>query len=119
MSVTRNTRAEIETGAEEDLTGRYTILISMMRITVLATGRVQNAGYRAFVTGCAQETGVTGFVRNEPDGSVLIVAEGPGLALSLFKKMIQTPYDLSIRVDNLEVTASGASGEFPGFAIRE
>jgi acylphosphatase len=91
----------------------------MMRITVRARGRVQNAGYRAFVNGCAQEIGVTGFVRNEPDDSILIVAEGQGLALSLFKKMIHAPDDPSIRVDTLEVTASGASGEFSGFAIRE
>lgn len=109
----------IEIGAGEYLIGRYTILISMMRITVRAGGRVRNAGYHAFVTGCAQETGVTGFARNEPDGSVLIVAEGQGLALSLFKKMIRAPDDPSIRVDSLEFTAGGATGEFSGFAIRE
>jgi acylphosphatase len=108
-----------EIGAEEDLTGRYTILISMMRITVRSRGRVQNAGYHSFVARCAQETGVTGFIRNEPDGSVLIVAEGQGLALSLFKKIINAPDDQSIRVDSLEVTAGGANGEFSGFAIRD
>lgn len=32
--------------------------------------------YRAFVLQKAQEFGITGFVRNEPDGSVYIEAEG-------------------------------------------
>jgi acylphosphatase len=41
-------------------------------------------GYRYFVTGCAQETGVFGFVKNMPDGSVSIVAEGSSDALDTF-----------------------------------
>jgi acylphosphatase len=65
--------------------------MSMMRITARAGGRVQGVGYSSFVTGCARETGVSGFVRNEPDGSVLIIAEGDGYALALFKRMLKAP----------------------------
>ena len=90
----------------------------MMRITARAGGRVQGVGYRSFVTGCARETGVSGFVRNEPDGSVLIIAEGDGYALALFKRMLKAPGEPLIRVDTLDVTASRAEGEFSGFGIR-
>ncbi|HEY7509386.1 MAG TPA: acylphosphatase, partial [Vicinamibacteria bacterium] len=38
-------------------------------------GRVQGVGYRYFVQREADARGVTGFVRNLPDGSVEVVAE--------------------------------------------
>ena len=47
------------------------------RVRVVVTGRVQGVGYRY---SCAQEAdrlGVSGSVRNRPDGSVEIHAEGP------------------------------------------
>ena len=90
-----------------------------MRITARVTGQVQGVGYRLLVMGYARETGLSGFVRNEPDGSVLIIAEGDGYALALFKRMLKAPGDPLIRVDTLKVTASGASGEFHGFGIRQ
>jgi acylphosphatase len=90
----------------------------MMRITARAKGRVQGVGYRYFVTDCARETGVSGFVRNMPDGSVTIVAEGSDDALSTFVRMVQTHTSTAIRVDALEITRSEPSGEFSGFGIR-
>ncbi|HSQ94290.1 MAG TPA: acylphosphatase [Methanoregula sp.] len=83
-----------------------------------ARGRVQGVGYRFFVDDCAGETGVTGFVRNMPDGSVVIVAEGSDDALDRFLRMIQAPGRGRIRVDSLEVTRGEATGEFSGFQIR-
>jgi acylphosphatase len=56
----------------------------MKRITVVARGRVQGVGYRYFVAGCARVAGVCGFVKNKPDGSVLIVAEGEQEVLRVF-----------------------------------
>ena len=38
---------------------------------VVVTGRVQGVYYRAFTRGCARELGISGWVRNEPDGSVM------------------------------------------------
>ncbi len=48
----------------------------MMRIEVCARGRVQGVGFRFFIDDCAAQAGVSGYVRNIPDGSVSIVAEG-------------------------------------------
>jgi acylphosphatase len=90
----------------------------MMRITACAKGRVQGVGYRYFVTDCARETGVSGFVKNMPDGSVTIVAEGSDAALDQFVRMVQTHGDAATSVDRLELTRSKSTGEFSGFGIR-
>jgi len=90
----------------------------MMRITACAKGRVQGVGYRYFVTDCARESGVSGFVKNMPDGSVTIVAEGSNDALDTFVRMVQTHSNTAIRVDTLEVTRDEPTGEFSGFGIR-
>ena len=90
----------------------------MMRITACAKGRVQGVGYRYFVTDCARETGVSGFVKNMPDGSVTIVAEGSNDALDTFVRMLQTHSTKAIRVNALEVIRSEPTGEFSGFGIQ-
>jgi acylphosphatase len=90
----------------------------MMRITACAKGRVQGVGYRYFVTDCARETGVSGFVKNMPDGSVTIVAEGRDDSLGAFLRMIQVQSNTLARVDTLEVTRCEPTGEFSGFGIR-
>ena len=90
----------------------------MMRITAVARGEVQGVGYRYFVTGCARAAGVTGYVRNQPDGSVVMVAEGEQAALDVFVKMVKAEGDAVIRVDSLSVTTGDASGEFSGFGVK-
>ncbi len=90
----------------------------MMRITACAKGRVQGVGYRYFVADCARESGVSGFVKNMPDGSVTIVAEGSDDALDTFVRRVQAQSDTLIRVDTLEVTRCEPTGEFSGFWIR-
>jgi len=94
------------------------MLMTMMRIIACAKGRVQGVGYRYFVTDCAQETGVTGFVKNEPDGSVMIVAEGSDAALSEFVRKVKAEGDPFIRVDTMDLARSEPTGEFSGFGIR-
>ena len=89
-----------------------------MRITAVARGEVQGVGYRYFVTGCARAAGVTGYGKNQLDGSVLIVAEGEQTALDTFVRMVKAEGDAVIRVDALEVTMGVASGEFEDFGVR-
>ncbi len=44
-------------------------------------GRVQGVGFRYFVIQRAVQLGLRGYVRNESDGSVEVVAQGPRPAL--------------------------------------
>lgn len=53
-------------------------MIKHIRIKV--SGKVQGVYYRASTAAKAQELGLKGFVRNEPDGSVYIEAEEPILS---------------------------------------
>ena len=46
-------------------------------VEVVATGRVQGVFFRAAMRERAEQLGVTGWVRNEPDGSVHAHLEGP------------------------------------------
>lgn len=48
----------------------------MKHISIRVAGKVQGVFFRASAVSAAQQIGVCGFVRNEPDGSVYMEAEG-------------------------------------------
>ena len=48
-----------------------------VRVRLRISGRVQGVYYRDSCRQMAQRLGVAGWVRNRPDGSVEVVAEGP------------------------------------------
>ena len=48
----------------------------MARVRAEVRGRVQGVGYRFSALREAARLGLTGWVRNEPDGSVLLEAQG-------------------------------------------
>ncbi len=52
------------------------------RTRVFFGGRVQGVGFRATARRLARSFGVTGFVRNLPDGRVELLAEGDGEAVA-------------------------------------
>ncbi len=86
------------------------------RLEVLVSGRVQGVAFRWYTRQEAQLCGVTGVVRNLPDGSVHIVAEGDrsGLEQLLHWACNGPPH---ARVDATEVQWSEARGEFADFMI--
>jgi len=49
---------------------------SQKRLEAKIFGRVQGVGFRFFVLIKAQKLGLTGFVKNEYDGSVEVIAQG-------------------------------------------
>ncbi|MDD3680566.1 acylphosphatase [Mesotoga sp.] len=57
-----------------------------LRIRVF--GRVQGVGFRYFALHTATSLGVTGFVRNEPDGSVEILCSGCDEEIDAFVERI-------------------------------
>lgn len=57
---------------------------SIERREIVFRGRVQGVGFRATTRAIAQSFQVTGWVRNELDGSVRMEAQGTTLELDLF-----------------------------------
>jgi acylphosphatase len=90
----------------------------MKRIVVKAQGRVQGLGYRYYVADYAQQTYITGFVRNMPDGSVQVIAEGNEDSLLHFIHHLYGAGHPVISISQLGVEWYVASGEFSGFGIR-
>ena len=60
------------------------------RVAMRVHGKVQGVFFRASTEEKAQELGLTGFVRNEPDGTVYLEAEGSPEAL---KQLEQWAHD--------------------------
>jgi len=89
----------------------------MERITAVAKGKVQGVGYQHFVASCAHMTGVHGFVRNMPDGSVMMVAESSRASLEDFVRMVRALEEPLIQVRDLSVTPCAATGEYKGFWV--
>ncbi|MGH2617513.1 MAG: acylphosphatase [Thermomicrobiales bacterium] len=56
----------------------------IVRVIARVTGRVQGVFYRASARREAQRLGLSGWARNEPDGSVLIDVEGDAGAIETF-----------------------------------
>ena len=52
-------------------------------------GRVQGVGFRVFVQSVAEELGFTGWVKNMPDGSVVMEAQGDEARFPKLKERIQ------------------------------
>jgi acylphosphatase len=55
-----------------------------MRVRVRYAGRVQGVGFRATSRWIAGSHGITGWVRNDPDGSVVLEAQGERDAVEAF-----------------------------------
>jgi acylphosphatase len=51
-------------------------MADLVRVHVVVTGRVQGIGFRFSTVDQARRLGVQGWVRNEADGSVEVLAEG-------------------------------------------
>jgi acylphosphatase len=56
----------------------------MKHIDITVKGKVQGVFYRASTKAVADQLGVKGFVKNEPNGDVFIAAEGDNISLGMF-----------------------------------
>jgi len=83
----------------------------------VVSGRVQGVGFRAFVTRAAREIGLTGYVRNQPDGAVEIWAEGASESLERLDLAVRRgPAHAHVR--QADRSAGTPTGEFRGFEVR-
>lgn len=81
----------------------------MPRIAIIITGKVQGVYFRKYTQWKAEELGITGFVRNEPDGTVLIEAEGAPDALEAMEKWCHLGSPLS-KVESVQYSAIEEKG---------
>ena len=86
-------------------------------IEAIVRGRVQGVGFRWFVLREAAGLDVTGWVANERDGTVRVVAEGPEEDLD---RLAETLRDGPPGADVTDVSVSSrpATGAFDGFSVR-
>ena len=86
------------------------------RVRVILSGRVQGVAYRQSAADEAQRLGVTGWVRNLPDGRVEVVAEGDEAAVDALVAWCRRGPRLA-RVDDARITREPFRGEFDAFRI--
>jgi acylphosphatase len=90
--------------------------VNRRRIQVYYSGSVQGVGFRYTVKTVATGFEVAGTVRNLPDGSVELVAEGEKAELEAFRQAIRDA-GLDHFIRNETVQWDNASNEFRGFEI--
>lgn len=83
---------------------------------MVATGLVQGVGYRYYAIGHARRLGLTGFVKNLPDGNVEAYAEGERGLLEEFLKLLRVG-PVGADVSGVSFEWQKPSGRYKSFSI--
>lgn len=89
----------------------------MKTVTMKVTGLVQGVGFRWTTQMIAQELGITGTVKNNPDGSVSIVAQGEELPLEHFIKKVKASPSVAGHVDHVDLNTISNAEKFTRFSV--
>lgn len=87
-----------------------------MLMHAIVRGRVQGVGFRYFVRKAAGELGVRGWVRNCPDGTVEVEAEGSEGQLDEFEVRLNQGPALA-RVSSVDATRSREERNYTDFEV--
>jgi len=88
----------------------------IVRVRVLAGGRVQGVAYRFYAEKYAGLLGITGWVRNLPDGRVEVLAEGSAGSVETFLDRLREGPSLA-RIETFDVRREPPKGEFRDFRV--
>ncbi len=89
----------------------------MIRLHAVIRGDVQGVGYRYHTVREAQSLSLVGWVRNCPDGSVEVVAEGsPEATRQLLSWLERGPP--AAEVTDVKVEWQTTAGRYAGFEVR-
>jgi acylphosphatase len=88
----------------------------MIRVSVIIHGRVQGVAFRHYTCQRALELGVTGWVRNLPDGAVEGLFEGDDSAVADLVKWCRSGPPAA-RVERLDIHEGQYIGEADSFSI--
>lgn len=89
----------------------------MIRATAVCSGRVQGVGFRAHTVALAESAALSGFVRNQPDGTVLLVVEGEEADVRRFLGAVAR-FQVGASAPRLDVVHGPATGGFTDFHIQ-
>ncbi|MDQ7038782.1 MAG: acylphosphatase [Aquificota bacterium] len=88
-----------------------------MRLRIFLSGVVQGVGFRAYTQRVGESYGLSGWVRNLPDGRVEVLVEGDEEVLFHFiKDLWKGPR--SSRVDRMEIVREATNEPLRGFTVR-
>ncbi|MGO8951376.1 MAG: acylphosphatase [Ktedonobacterales bacterium] len=90
---------------------------SWAQLRAVVHGAVQGVGFRFFARREALVLGLSGYTRNQADGTVEVIAEGGRRALEIYLKRLQRGPS-EAEVDWVEQNWDQASGGFTDFQIR-
>lgn len=88
----------------------------MKRLHAVVHGDVQGVGFRYFAQRKAQQLSLSGWVRNNDDGTVELVAEGEREPLEELKRAVEQGPRMS-RVDRVDAEWSNATGNLGAFDL--
>jgi len=89
----------------------------LKRLLVTVRGRVQGVGYRAFAAEQAKRRQLSGWAKNEWDGTVQVVAEGDETVLGSFLQALREGPSLA-RVEGVDVAWEPAQNNLSPFIAR-
>ena len=89
----------------------------MVHYEITIKGRVQGVGFRQFVKQKALDFGIKGWVKNMPDGSVLVKAEASEKDMEPFVDHLRRGPSMS-RVDNFLKDKMNVTSGFSDFGIK-
>lgn len=89
----------------------------LVRAHVVVTGRVHGVGFRFTTVDRAQELGVHGWVRNQPDGSVEVLVEGDRAAVEGLVRFLHRGPP-GARVDDVALRWEAHVGDLRSFTAR-
>jgi acylphosphatase len=90
--------------------------MGLKQVQLVVRGRVQGVYFRASTQREAKRLGLTGWVKNRPDGNVDILAEGEEEGLKDLIAWANKGPSAS-RVERVDVRWRGFSGDYPDFRI--
>ena len=90
-------------------------MTAAVRKLVRYSGHVQGVGFRMTAVAQARGLDVNGFVRNEPDGSVLMDVEGGSADVDELMRRIA--FAMDDRIDGVDIDDRQPQGKTSGFGI--
>lgn len=87
------------------------------RVSVKIYGQVQGVSYRYYVQKKALKLKITGWAKNEPDGTVIVEAEGMDKALNKLIAWCQKGPSLA-RIEKVDIEWKDYCGDLEAFDIR-